>query len=393
LKIAFVSDFHLGYNEDSLQQAANALLKAAEQADLIVVAGDLFDSRVPKQETVLEAVTLLNDCLKKMGRNIGMSLVAEDGREKEIASVPLIAIYGTHERRSKGLVNIIQVLASAGLVVNAHAAKIVVEKNGERVAVQGMGGMPEEYAKRALEYLDLKPVEGAFNIFVFHQNLKELIPVAEGLSASDLPEGFDLYVDGHVHNAEQLKVEGKRILVPGSTVVTQMKKNETAQKGFFLFDSRKYEADFVEISSRPFVFEELSFENADIAEVEAKARSLLHRIAAQYKSEKPLVKIKLGGSLAPGLTGTAIELKELEEEFKEKMLLNIEKEFGLEELRERIEFVKRMLSEKKSSREIGVEILRRKLSEKNAAIGAEEAEELLELLSEGKTEQAMQKLS
>ena len=64
MKIAVMSDFHLGYNEDSFTQAREALEKASA-FDLIIICGDLFDSRNPNQETIYEAVKMLAETKKK----------------------------------------------------------------------------------------------------------------------------------------------------------------------------------------------------------------------------------------------------------------------------------------------------------------------------------------
>ncbi|MFH1247227.1 MAG: hypothetical protein V1644_02490 [Candidatus Micrarchaeota archaeon] len=58
MKIAIVSDFHLGYNDDALPQAKMGLEKARQLADAVIAPGDLFDVRVPKQEVVNEGIKL-----------------------------------------------------------------------------------------------------------------------------------------------------------------------------------------------------------------------------------------------------------------------------------------------------------------------------------------------
>jgi len=120
------------------------------------------------------------------------------------AHLPIAAIHGTHERRTKESVNPIQLLESMGYLINAHANAVIFEKeiNGavERVAVHGLGGVPDSYAKEAIKAINYKPVPNAFNIFVFHQTVKEFVPVdLDVMSIEDLPIGFDLYLCGHIH--------------------------------------------------------------------------------------------------------------------------------------------------------------------------------------------------
>ncbi|MBI5228793.1 metallophosphoesterase family protein [Candidatus Micrarchaeota archaeon] len=389
MKIAIMSDFHLGFGEDALEQARFAIRKAIAAADFVILAGDLFDARVPKQETVNEALKLFYES-KPDKSMLKMKIASEDG-EKDVSAARFVAIYGTHERRTKGLVNAVQLLDSAGLVINVHARKLIVEKEGEKVAVQGMGGVPEEVAERTLKLMNPLPVERAFNIFIFHQNLRELIPVAEeSLSAEDLPRGFDIYIDGHIHWAQEIRAGEKRIIIPGSTVVTQMKKNETAAKGFFLFDTKKWESEFVSIPSRPFFYSEIEFKEATPEEVEKDVRVKLEELLSSAKGKAALVKLKLKGTLAKGITSSNIDLKTVERDYAETMKLTMDKDFFSEELKEKIDFIKRMREEKKSVKETGLEILKRKLAEKSYSLGKEE--ELFELLSQGETEAALREI-
>ncbi|MGC9113513.1 MAG: metallophosphoesterase [Candidatus Micrarchaeia archaeon] len=391
MKIAFLSDFHFGFNEDATRQAGEALKSASEKADAIILGGDLFDSRVPKQEVVYEAVKLLTQCKEKMlskTSNKFKTVVEKSENKKEINGVPLLGIYGTHERRTKGLANIIQVLDSAGVMVNVHAAKAVVEGEGEKVAVQGMGGIPEEYAAKALEALSFQPVSGAFNIFVFHQTLRELVPVAEGISAADLPNGFDVYVDGHIHWAQELREANKTILLPGSTVVTQMKQTEIKPKGYYLYDTIKRVAEFVTVKTRPFEFVEVSFSEATATQVEKLCREAIAKAIEKHEGATPLVKLKVKGTLARGTMASSIDLAALEKEFAAKAILYVDKEFASDELREKIEVLRKARNEQQSARELGLEALRKKL----ARLPPSRVEELFALLSEGDAEKAAAKL-
>lgn len=398
LKIAFVSDFHLGFNDDALAQAEEALKLAVERADLVVMAGDLFDTRVPKQEVVHDAIKLFsnfNALIQDKSAKAGYTTVFESesesgGRPLQYSGVPLIAIYGTHERRTKGLVNIIQLLHSAGLMLNVHAAKATIAApNGEKVCVQGIGGIPEEFAARAIEAMSFTPLSGAFNVFIFHQTLRELISVADGISATDLPGGFDVYVDGHIHWAKQLKEAGREILLPGSTVVTQMKKNEVHPKGFYLYDSKARSAEFVAIRARPFEMMEVAFKEANASQIEALCRKAVEEAAARHKGVLPLVKVKLSGTLARGTTASSVDLSHLEKEFAEKMFLSIERDFASDELREKIELLRQARGEQQSARELGLSSLKQRLAPK---MSASQVEELFELLSEGSVDAVLKQL-
>src|SRR4030095_17193485 len=119
MKIAIFSDPHLGYarfEEDSYIQAERAIESASEKADLILCAGDIFDIKIPKLETLKRAV----DIFRK-------------------AKVPVYAIHGNHERRARDMTNPAQLLAASTGMRLLHGESAVFEKNGEKGQVLGVG--------------------------------------------------------------------------------------------------------------------------------------------------------------------------------------------------------------------------------------------------------------
>ena len=134
MKIAFTGDFHFGFSNDAAVQAQRALLDAASNADVIVCGGDLFDTRIPRQETLDEALNIFSKTKSAMKYgNVGI-FEQTGGKQEPISGFsPIIAIHGSHERRSRGLVNPVQLLDSAKAFINIHGRKIVIEKGGERV--------------------------------------------------------------------------------------------------------------------------------------------------------------------------------------------------------------------------------------------------------------------
>jgi len=61
MKIAIVSDLHLGYErfyEDAYLQAKEALEKASSMADMLIIPGDLFDNRSPKPEVLAQGMNI-----------------------------------------------------------------------------------------------------------------------------------------------------------------------------------------------------------------------------------------------------------------------------------------------------------------------------------------------
>jgi len=280
MKIAIISDTHFGYarfEEDSFVQAEAAFLDAQEKADLIIYAGDIFDIKIPKLETLHRAIHILKKIRK-----------------------PIYAIHGNHERRSKEMVNPVMLLARMGLLHHLHGEDKLFEQNGETVQIFGLGNIPEDYSRvalqQALKNFTARP--DAFKILVLHQSIKDLIPQAEEeISTADLTDlPFDLFIDGHIHTYHSL-MNGK-LLIPGSTVITQLKKHETQSKGYLLYDTQARTHEFIPISCRPFFFEELHFEQASANEVQTAVIKKIQELRA--KDPDAIIRIKITGQLKQG---------------------------------------------------------------------------------------------
>ena len=239
MKIAIVSDLHIGYErfrQDALRQAKMALEKAIGIADAILVPGDIFDKRAPKPDVIAEAINLFRDL--RDSNTLGSEIAEFRGQGSIYTKFPIIAVPGTHERTAAGKENPLALLSLAGLLADTSESTTIIRKGDERVAVFGLGGVPEEQVKSELLRLKPSPVPGAFNIFMFHQSIYEILPFNDSfIHYDDLPDGFDLYVCGHIHNRIEATVHGKPFLIPGSTVLTQLKDKEQERKGFIVFDT------------------------------------------------------------------------------------------------------------------------------------------------------------
>ncbi len=296
MKVAFVSDTHFGYarfEEDASAQGRAAILDAAQRADVLVLGGDIFDHRIPKLETILEVAKALQEARRKL-----------EAKKGEISPL-ILGIHGTHERRAKDALNPIAMLAQMGLMEDLHNRTITVERSGEngkteRASFSGMGGIPDDLVHEALLHLACKPVADAVNFFVFHQTLREFIPVPLDALASidDLPAGYDYYLCGHIH-ARSERMNGK-LLLSGSTVMTQMKDEEKTGKGYYIIDTLApagSQASFIPILTRPFEVSELKFEKAKPSEVREEVEKEIQRLLSRKWEDKPVLKIRLAGNL------------------------------------------------------------------------------------------------
>ena len=292
MRVGFTSDFHLGFGSgrrkgDAVLQAKRAVRKLLEQdVDVLVIAGDLFDSPVPRPETLRDAAEVLRPTLKR--EPLQLTGVGRDS--PELRGMPVLAIHGNHDRRIKGEVNPTQLLGLMGYLVYLHNNGVLVEDTG----FFGVGSVPESYSRRVFRSLDVRPF-GDPSFFIFHQDILPYLPNAP-LKFSDLPRGFSYYVDGHIH-APHLD---KNFLVVGSTVVTQMKPDEL-EKCVWVWDGgfEKHPID-----SRPFHYMEVDAAGRSPSEVLAEIDGVLQKIVSRRTGEEPMVRIRVVGKLAPGFKPT-----------------------------------------------------------------------------------------
>ena len=322
MKVSIISDTHFGYKwgeergEDAFENAKEAFENSLD-ADLIILPGDIFDRKIPKQEV-----------LDKAAEVISTAMEGEDGAEpnKDLGmhgnGIPVVAIHGTHERRPRSYTNPIELLDRTGQLHHLDNEEVVFEKDGEKVAVHGMSGVPERYAPKVLEKFNPEPVEDAFNILVVHQSIEGFVYTSgdhDVLSLEDFPDGFDLIIDGHIHwyNLERFKEgEDKPLVLPGSTVTTQMRKVEAEKnKGFLMLDTETEELDFRPLESpREVNYIELEVDGEPWTEVKDRAIEELEDV----DGEKPLVNLKIKGE-----TEGRVNPRELKQMFRDEMFLNV----------------------------------------------------------------------
>jgi len=397
MKIAIMSDFHLGFSvgkltEDSFENAKTAL-EMARDCDVIIIAGDIFDSRSPKTSVWGKALKVLSIPLLWEGK--GVSLVSCDKELKKISrrtlsKTPVLAVHGNHERRAKGQINAVEALENAGLLIHLHCNKIVLEKDGVRVAVHGMSSVPETLAKDVLEAWNPVPEEGCFNILVLHQNIDPYVysPIEPpSLSLSSLPKGFDVIVDGHVHSTIQEKLGETTFLIPGSTIITQLEKKEAgSQKGFYkLYVERgEMKLEFIPIPSRRFFYEEVVVDNG-MEKVEKK----IDEILSQKFEKKPLIRIKIIGKETDVVER---DLRELEKKYEDRAVLIFSKQLESTEIAEKIEMLNKLREERLSIQEIGMNVLESILKQLGFSYSMD-VNTLFELMCEGEVDRAISLLT
>ena len=382
MKIAIASDFHLGYDrfrEDAFKQAEEALEEASKLADAIIIPGDIFDMRVPRPDVLAEAINLFRNLSKKDWK-AKVSKVETAG--KAYTNVPVIAIPGTHERRAQGAENPVNLLGLAGLLVDVSDGYAVIEKGREKVMVYGIGGVSEERFLESIKKLNPQPLPGHFSIFMFHQSTYELLPFSKDfITFGDLPAGFDLYVDGHIHSRVEKKVHGKPFLIPGSTVLTQLKDGEQEGKGFIVFDTDTGKYGFHKIRSRRFVVVKLNASEKSAAELTTEARKAIDA-AVGAERDVPIIRIEIDGSIKKGVRSIDLDFQGMVKEYQGRAIVEVSKP-GMDtiEANTDVEALRKGSLENMSVKDYGLGIFVEKLKDSKYSLDVSPSE-LFELLSD-----------
>lgn len=373
MKISVLADCHLGAGHntalesdpfDNLEEA----LEKSKDCDLILIAGDLFDSRSPRTTVWARAISLLNKPLmwKSGMKVVGSTKKFKEIHERTLNSVPVLCLHGNHDRRMRGETNVVQALDSAGLLLHLDKENIVFEKDGTKVAIHGMSSVPERYAKGVLNSWNPKPIYGCFNVLVIHQNVEPYVysPLEpSNLEINDLPKGFDMILDGHIHTKITDKAGDSLFMILGSTVTTQFDKKEaSSEKGFhkIIFEQdKKPEIEFVSLeNNRKFFYHDIKVENQD--EMRSEIDSILNDIVKKGLKKTPMVKFKISGK---DIKLIDHDIAVLKRKYSDKVILSFVKQLESAEMTEKLEFMKNLREQKLSIEEIGLNLLRNNLEE------------------------------
>lgn len=397
MKISVLADCHLGhgYNTQMENDPFDNLEEAIEKStdcDLILIAGDLFDSRSPRTTVWARAISLLTKPIvwKSGAKMVDTNKKLNGVHERNLGSVPIICLHGNHDRRMRDETNAVQALDSAGMLLHLHKEFVVFEKDGVKVAIHGMSSVPERFAKSVLGEWNPKPVPGCFNILVIHQNVYPYVysPLdPPSIRLEDLPRGFDLILDGHIHTKVIDKVGDTPFMILGSTVATQFDKKEAgSNKGFhkIVFESGKQaETEFIPLEgNRRFFYYEVSADNLEMMREEME--NVLREISGSGFKKPPVVKFRIFGKDTKPIDQ---DIAILNRKYSEKMILYFVKHLESQEIAEKLEFMKNLREQKLSVEEIGLNLLRKNLEAMNFA-PAFNFEEVFAMLSDNSVDGA-----
>jgi DNA repair exonuclease SbcCD nuclease subunit len=325
-----------------------------------------------------EGINLFRNLSKKEWKS---SVTKVEATSKSFTTVPVIAIPGTHERRAQGAENPVNLLGLAGLLVDVSDGYAIIEKGTEKTMIFGIGGVSEERFQETIAKLDPKPLKGHFNIFMFHQSAYELLPFSDDfIHLEDLPAGFDLYVCGHIHNRVEKKVHGKPLLIPGSTVLTQLKDAEQEEKGFYVFDTSAGTYSFHRIKSRKFIVVKVNADKKDPDQLSEEIKNSINKALAS-EAGKPVVRVEIEGTLNNKMRSIDVDYQSIIKSYEGRAIVEIKRP-GMEaiETSTDVDSLRKGSLENMSVKDYGLGIFIEKLKQSNYDLGISPSD-LFELLS------------
>ena len=255
------SDLHLGYAQYGLearrQDFDNAFTELVDKTiqlkpDFIVIAGDLFHHARPSNTTLENAI-----------RNF---------RRLRDADIPVLTVDGSHDTAPNSITGtILTPLDSAGLIIHLPRHPGASWKKEGVCYVYGIPNFrsrhrTDEGLPAFLSVNPPKPEPNIGNVFVFHGAVELPAvnpPYIEAEIQPDLiPEGFNYYAAGHVHEGYTGKFKTGLLVYSGCTETVSYDETKT-RKGFMhvtVNERGKAEPTFIELTCpRKFIILEQDF--------------------------------------------------------------------------------------------------------------------------------------
>ena len=251
IRILHTADTHLGYRQYHSEVRRKDFFAAFEvvvndaiemQVDAVVHAGDLFDSRNPTLEDLLETMNILS--------------------RLKAAGIPFFGIVGNHE--SKQNTQWLDLFEEMGLAARLGKKPLMVGN----AAIYGIDSVPKskiplfDYSgfeapdSSVLPFLPSSLPENCWKLLVMHQ-IMHPFPYAEWDCAEvleKLPFKIDAILLGDYHKYEKIKVGDAWVTYPGSTERNSASENEPRSYNIITLSDEGLEISRRTIPTRDFLF-------------------------------------------------------------------------------------------------------------------------------------------
>ncbi|BDC36021.1 DNA repair exonuclease [Candidatus Methanoliparum sp. LAM-1] len=204
MRIAHISDTHLGYRqynlyerEDDFYNSLNQAIDKAieERVDVILHSGDLFHSPTPP----IKALFSLKSVLDKIKGKIKIfTILGDHDKPKRRAMIPHnvfdIPVLGAFGKLEKVVVD--------GVLISG---------------ISNMKGAATEVLKEEIKRFDTISKGYKKSIFMAHQGIKKFLPFNYELTEDDLPRTARYYALGHIHSRSLERFGNGWLAYSGST--------------------------------------------------------------------------------------------------------------------------------------------------------------------------------
>ena len=229
MKFAHLADTHLGYRQFGLVEREKDFYEVfekvidkiiEEKVDFVIHSGDLFESARPSPIALL---TFQKGLLKLKG-----------------AGIPMYAIAGNHDivMRNDSIPPQV-IFKKLGLKVISPINTTYMHGD---IFIAGLPFYPSSQVKNLkskLADLSKKAANHEKSILVLHQGIDKYFKMNYELEIGDLPDNFNYYAMGHIHNYINDNFGKGKLVYPGSGEiwkVNELKDYREHGKGFVLVD-------------------------------------------------------------------------------------------------------------------------------------------------------------
>jgi DNA repair protein SbcD/Mre11 len=314
------SDLHLGYAQYGLearrQDFDNAFKELVDKTielkpDFMIIAGDLFHQARPS--------------------NVTLENTIQSFKRLKDANIPVLTVDGSHDSAPNIVTGtILYPLDSAGLIYHLPRYSGACWRKPDCCYVYGIPNFhnkhkTEEALPKFMAENPPTPDDEVCNIFVFHAavDLPSVKPpyIEAEVSPEQLPNGFDYYAAGHVHERYLGKFKDGFLAYSGCTETADYREAKYP-KGFLhvtVNEKGEVKPEFIELTStRKFVIFEQDFSGM----ASAKITELATQLVKDADSEGAIIIPVLKGTLPVEASRAEIDIAKIRSAGEKALLVH-----------------------------------------------------------------------
>ena len=287
IKIAHVADTHLGYRQYGL---------AEREEDIYITFNKIIDDMIDKE---VDYVLHAGDLFENPKPPIKALLVAQEGFNKLLEyDIPVYVIAGNHDTVQRRKTAIPQKLYENKNfhIIDDTNNDIVLEEDIFLTGLQYLPKSKEEGIASALNEITEKAKEHKWKILMLHGSISKYFEIEPEFELKTIPEGYDYYAMGHLHNRINDSFKGGKLSYPGSTEIrskSELPDYYKNKKGYNLITitDDNLNVEYINIPlERDFIDKRIDYSilNEKLEELEEKIKDNLHE-----KGKKPVVYLSI----------------------------------------------------------------------------------------------------